>query len=654
MTSLTRVTLEADSRQIRKAANDVRDLGNRGQVAGRQVDRFGRETNRATNQTRQLSTAARTLTRVLGALGIGLSIRALQQFASNTINAADELSKMSRQLGITANELQALGFAASQSGVSQQALESSLARLNRRVGEARQGTGELSKLVDELGISTVSTEAAFNDIADAIQNSSDEADAGRIAMQAFGREGLVLVRILQNGSGGLNDFRQQAAEMGLIIDDSLLPASERFNDSMDVFQRRIRVAFSESFLRGVSENIDLIENSLDSLADTMLNNTRLFQALGLAASALVAIKLAKFAIAAATGFRGLAGVLALMTGPGAAIFVLAGVLGTIANEMDKSRRATDEFAQSLENLTLAKLENELQRLQERRRELISERDQLDIFSQPSPEAANELRIIGQQTKEIQKAIEQYKSSTDDATESTKELSVALGISVEEAQDLGKAFAASLPAIDKLPPSVRDLNNAVSMTGVAVKNSGDAANESMKSLADTINRDVGNGLTDLIMQAKSAEDVFVSLANQISRTLIQQQIADPLAQGITRFATNAFGGIFGGEGLDQNANGGNVFGGVPSIVGERGPEVFVPRQDGQIVPNHQMGEGGNVTVNVINQGGDQLEAQQKQTRRGPNGDTIVDVMVKKSIDRLDSQGQLDGIFNRHGARRQGQF
>jgi phage-related minor tail protein len=43
-------------------------------------------------------------------------------------------------------------------------------------------------------------------------------------------------------------------------------------------------------------------------------------------------------------------------------------------------------------------------------------------------------------------------------------------------------------------------------------------------------------------------------------------------------------------------GGPVTAGSPYIVGERGPELFVPSQGGGIVPNHAMA-GGGVTVNI---------------------------------------------------------
>ena len=50
------------------------------------------------------------------------------------------------------------------------------------------------------------------------------------------------------------------------------------------------------------------------------------------------------------------------------------------------------------------------------------------------------------------------------------------------------------------------------------------------------------------------------------------------------------------GLLGFADGGRPPVGRPSIVGERGPELFVPDRSGTIIPNHVMG-GANVTVNV---------------------------------------------------------
>jgi lambda family phage tail tape measure protein len=67
------------------------------------------------------------------------------------------------------------------------------------------------------------------------------------------------------------------------------------------------------------------------------------------------------------------------------------------------------------------------------------------------------------------------------------------------------------------------------------------------------------------------------------------------------------GLFGGGGtqsvigsllgLPGRASGGPVDAMTPYMVGERGPELFVPRSAGNIVPNHSLGGGANVTYNI---------------------------------------------------------
>ena len=51
------------------------------------------------------------------------------------------------------------------------------------------------------------------------------------------------------------------------------------------------------------------------------------------------------------------------------------------------------------------------------------------------------------------------------------------------------------------------------------------------------------------------------------------------------------------GIRSAASGKGALMNQPYLVGERGPELFVPKSNGTIVPNHQMGAGASVTVNV---------------------------------------------------------
>lgn len=98
---------------------------------------------------------------------------------------------------------------------------------------------------------------------------------------------------------------------------------------------------------------------------------------------------------------------------------------------------------------------------------------------------------------------------------------------------------------------------------------------------------------------------------LARSIIQDIIAIQLKAAATKF----LGGLFSMNPMTMtqtdfvNASGGRMFadGGDPpvgkaSIVGERGPELFVPRTAGTIIPNHalsNMGGTTNVTNNYIN-------------------------------------------------------
>ena len=128
-----------------------------------------------------------------------------------------------------------------------------------------------------------------------------------------------------------------------------------------------------------------------------------------------------------------------------------------------------------------------------------------------------------------------------------------------------------------------------------------------------------GFRDMIEGTKTAEQAFAEFLRNIADLLLKTaatMIAQYVALGIARaFATgsspasfvtgvdlnkNFFGG--GGlpftAGLPGFANGGNPPVNKPSIVGERGPELFVPRSSGTIIPNDKMmGGTSNVVVNV---------------------------------------------------------
>ena len=93
---------------------------------------------------------------------------------------------------------------------------------------------------------------------------------------------------------------------------------------------------------------------------------------------------------------------------------------------------------------------------------------------------------------------------------------------------------------------------------------------------------------------AAVDKTKSLADAASNVL--RSVGNILLKlGVNTLLKSTGLGIF--SSLQGFANGGRPPVGRPSLVGERGPELFVPRSSGTIVPNHALGGSANVTVNV---------------------------------------------------------
>jgi len=103
--------------------------------------------------------------------------------------------------------------------------------------------------------------------------------------------------------------------------------------------------------------------------------------------------------------------------------------------------------------------------------------------------------------------------------------------------------------------------------------------------------IASGFEDAILSGQKLSEVVRSLGQDLVRLIFSQLITQPLAAGIGGAIAGAFG---------FRAMGGPVNSGSPYVVGEKGPELFVPHSSGSIVPNGAMGGGGGgsggVTVN----------------------------------------------------------
>ena len=128
----------------------------------------------------------------------------------------------------------------------------------------------------------------------------------------------------------------------------------------------------------------------------------------------------------------------------------------------------------------------------------------------------------------------------------------------------------------------------------------ALQQSFKDVGDRGIRSLEDALVGVVDGTKSAKEAFKDMARSIIsdliRLAIQKQITGPLYGALSSFFSTGAGGFTSGGSLSGLAKGGTATSGTPYIVGEKGPELFVPGRTGTVVPNNQLSSGGGVTIN----------------------------------------------------------
>lgn len=157
---------------------------------------------------------------------------------------------------------------------------------------------------------------------------------------------------------------------------------------------------------------------------------------------------------------------------------------------------------------------------------------------------------------------------------------------------------------------------------------------------TIGQELGltfkSAFEDAIVGGKKFSDVLKGIEEDLVRMLARRTVTEPLLKGIGGFIDDFdFGALFSGLGF---ASGGRPPLNKLSLVGERGPELFMPDSTGRIIPNNALG-GSNVTVNII---GAPAQPEVRQRNDG-NGGMSVDVIFDAVKSALTKDIRSEGVF-----------
>ncbi len=168
----------------------------------------------------------------------------LTAVATNSASAGDRIDKMSQKIGISREAFQELDFICSQSGTSVETLQMGIKSLTSAMDGARSGTATNVEQFERLGIAVTNADGTFRSQEDvmwetmsALQGMEDQTEKARLATELFGRSGTELMPLLNGEAGSIEEMKQQAHDLGLVLGDDLIDNAVNLTDSLDQTKR---------------------------------------------------------------------------------------------------------------------------------------------------------------------------------------------------------------------------------------------------------------------------------------------------------------------------------------------------------------------------------------------------------------------------------
>lgn len=531
--------------------------------------------------------------KVGAALGVTVGIDQLRQGILGAVQAGSQLQTTADKLGLTTDALQELRYAGDQFNVQQNTTDMALQRFGRRVAEAAQGTGELKSTLDQYNISTRDSQgntrslmAVLGDFADVLAGLDDVNEQNRISMKAFDSEGVAFGAVMRAGAAGLAEFQNQAHLFGQVIE---IEAVQRLAQ-VDKQLKRVTGGFKSFFAGMVAGGLNMTDQlgitGLEAELKKVNEDIRQVEELN------------------ATGGRGFGRAFAGVGVSDKDISVLKiqqrAILDELLNDTvttAKSMEATLQDAFAKLDLT-PKGSEDWELMNARVFELLETSGEWD-----------------QKVKDLVSRYPQLAGAAQQLTATHAEMIPALSLTATETSQLASILNSTETDAEKFRAKIEILGKAIQAQPERIEEFKEAIERLGKQYMESLEPDkmdklleawegmsqgMSSSLSNALLEGEQGLDGFLSrMLNKLASAALEAAIVAPFLNMLGMGGVG--GGLIGGIGSILGfADGGSPPVGVPSIVGERGPELFVPKVAGTIIPNHAMAGGGGSTVFNIKQ------------------------------------------------------
>lgn len=540
-----------------------------------------------TQVTRQVEGLAKTTEKTgarmqaaLGGLGRLFKFDMAVRFGQQLIQLEDQMEQLASQIRDTADRadigvesLQRLRHAADQNGTSAEAMDSALIRLNKAMGLARSGTEGMREIFAALGLDDLiekgaNTETMFLGLTDAVSKMKDESQAAAIIARIMGREADRLIELMKNGAP---EVRKLGDALSRVISEDTVNKLDTARDKSEEFKKVLRsfasdaaafaLSFGEGVVRKLIEMFEWLEKNLGLMTGLAEAYRQIIAMANFGSGPLAQSFGAEKQDPARRRADMLAGFQGFMSKPGPAPLPTASPNQASINKLfapgggggdaSAAAQAAERYRDVVADLTF-----EIEQLARGEKEAAFEQSLRSALSSAG------VSIETERGRAIAELVAQLHS----AQEAQSELAASWEVEAANATR----------AIREMHEEMRNAAAEWEQIGATIED----------RLADTF--------VEMAADMENAREILASFIADIGKLIAKMLILKAIEAGVN--AVFGGGGTVGGKALGGLANAGN-----PYIVGEQGPELFIPNVDGNIVPKGRIGGAPVVINSTVNAG-----------------------------------------------------
>ena len=234
--------IAADEQALKRLTDQAKDFGSvakqQFKAAGEQIEQTGKKIEGAGKAFAPVSAAA------------GGALAGLTGLGYKAVTTADDLNTLSKQTGISTDELQKFTYASDRIDVSLETVTGSMAKLKKNMVSDSKDT---VAAFEQLGVSVRDVSDGsmrqvtnvFDDVILALAEIPNETERDQLAMQLFGRSADQLAGIIDDGGAAFRQYGEEAEQMGLIVSGETLNRLNETNDRIDQVKATVGASLLE-------------------------------------------------------------------------------------------------------------------------------------------------------------------------------------------------------------------------------------------------------------------------------------------------------------------------------------------------------------------------------------------------------------------------